>query len=115
MSAEPQATTPASDADSERFVKIPHALPGQEYRAPRNFANPPLLLLWQVAVVVLSLSLPLAPAVIFYVILSMSKAIEMGFLWIWIPMIIFIETIAIGVAVGVIREALGRSGVSYSR
>lgn len=112
MSAEPQTTPPS--ADSERFVKIPHALRGQEYIAPKNFRNPFITGFYRLAVIVLSMSLPLAPAAIFFMILAYSKAIQMGFLWIWIPMIIFIEVIAVPVAWGIAREALGYSGVSYS-
>ncbi len=112
MSADTQTTKQA--ADSERFVQIPRALPGQEYKSPKNFENPFITGFYRLSVVALCLSLPLAPAVIFFMILVYSKAIQMGFLWIWIPMIIFIEIIAIGVAWGVAREALGYSGVTYS-
>ena len=112
MSADTQTTTQV--ADSERFVTIPRALPGQEYKAPKNFPSPFLTGLYRMAVALLCLSLPAAPAVIFFMILAYSQAIAMGFLWIWIPMIILIEVIAIGVAWGVAREALGYSGVSYS-
>ena len=115
MSADTESTTPASAQDAERFVKIPHALPGQEYRAPKNFQNPLLASFWRLVVVLLCLSLPLAPAVIFFMILAFSKAIQLGFLWLWIVMIVFIEVIAITVAWGVAREALGVAGVSYAR
>ncbi len=111
MSADSQTT---QTADSERFVKIPHALPGQEYKSPKNYRSPFIMGFYRLAVVVLSLSLPAAPAVIFYMILAYSSAIQMGFLWIWIPMIILVEIIAISVAWGIAREALGYSGVIYS-
>ena len=114
MSADPQTSTPAAIAESERFVTIPRALPGQEYKAPKNFPSPLLNGIYRLAVVLLSLSLPLAPAVIFFMILAYSKAIQMGFLWIWIPMIVFIEVIAVFVAWGIAREALGYPGVTYS-
>jgi hypothetical protein len=112
MSADTKTTTQAPD--SERFVQIPRAKPGQEYKSPKNFQNPLITGFYRLAVVLLSLSLPLAPGVIFFMILAYSKAIEMGFLWIWIPMILIIEVIAIAVAWGIAREALGYSGVSYS-
>ena len=114
MSADPQTTTPAAAAGSERFVKIPHALPGQEYKAPKNFPSPFINGVYRIAAILLSVSLPLAPGVIFFMILAYSKAIEMGFLWIWIPMIVFIEVIAVFVAWGIAREALGYPGVMYS-
>ncbi|MEO7076002.1 MAG: hypothetical protein ABI068_11930 [Ktedonobacterales bacterium] len=54
--------------------------------------------------------MPLATAVIFFMILVYSNAIKYGFLWLWITMIIFIEAIALLVAYGVAREALGTAG-----
>lgn len=115
MSADTQSTAQPSAQDAERFVKIPQALPGQEYKAPKNFQNPLMSGIYRAAVVLLSLSLPLAPAVTIFMILAYSKAIQFGLLWIWIPMTIFIEVIAIGIAWGIAREALGISGVSYAR
>jgi hypothetical protein len=107
-------TTPAASADGDRFVTIPKALPGQEYKAPKNFQNPLMSGVYQVAVVLMALALPAAPAVIFFMILVYSHAIAEGLLWLWIVMILFVETIALGVAWGLAREALGLSGVSYS-
>ncbi len=115
MSADTQSTAQPSAKDAERFVKIPQALPGQEYKAPKNFQNPLMSGFYRFAVVGLSLSLPLAPAVTIFMILAFSKAIQFGLLWLWIPMTIFIEVIAIGLAWGIAREALGVSGVSYAR
>ena len=107
--------TATQPAGSERFVTIPRARPDQEYKAPRNFQNPFIMGIYRLAVFLLCLSLPLAPAVIFVMILTQSRAIEFGLLWLWITMIVLIEVIAIGVAWGVAREALGYAGVSYSR
>lgn len=106
-------TTPAATAGGDRFVTIPKALPGQEYKAPKNFQNPLIRGIYQIAVVLMTLALPAAPAVIFVMILGYSHAIAEGLLWLWIVMIIFIETIALGVAWGLAREALGVSGISY--
>jgi hypothetical protein len=115
MSADTEPTAQTSAQDAERFVKIPRALPGQEYRAPKNVRNPLLSGIYRITVVLLCLSLPVAPAIIFFMILAFSKAIQFGLLWVWITMIIFIEVIAIAVAWGIAREALGISGVSYAR
>jgi len=121
MSAETQPTTQAAAsnaanaANDERFVKIPRALPGQEYRAPRNVQQPLLDGFYRLAVTLLCLSLPIAPAVIFFMILVYSRAIHFGLLWLWITMIVLIEAIALFVAWGIAREALGYAGVSYSR
>lgn len=113
----PKATSAADTPDTgeeNRFVKIPRALPGQEYQSPKNFQNPFMSGLYQVAVVLMALALPVAPGVIFFMILVYSRAISYGLLWLWIVMIILVETIAIGIAWGLAREALGLSGVSYS-
>ncbi len=115
MSADTPSTAEAAAQENERFVTIPRAKPGQEYRAPRNFQNPLLSLFYRVSVVALCLSLPAAPGIIFFMILAYSKAIQFGLLWLWITMIVFIEAIAISVAWGVAREALGYAGVSYER
>lgn len=114
MSADTQSTAEAAAQDKERFVTIPRAKPGQEYRAPKNFQNPLMSMIYRVAVVLLCLSLPVAPGIIFFMILAYSKAIQFGLLWLWITMIVFIEVIAISVAWGVAREALGYSGESYA-
>jgi hypothetical protein len=113
MSADTETKT--ESAGSERFVTIPRARPDQEYKSPKNFQNPFMTGFYRLAVVLLCLSLPLAPALIFVMILAQSQAIELGFLWLWISMIVLIEVIAIGVAWGVAREALGYAGVSYVR
>ena len=110
----PAGTAATPDAsEASRFVEIPRALPGQEYQSPKNFPNPFMSGLYQVGVVLMALALPLAPGVIFFMILVYSHAIAEGLLWLWIVMILFIETIAIGIAWGLAREALGLSGVSY--
>lgn len=116
MSADPKSVTQAAaDADSERFVQIPRAKPGQEYKAPKNMQQPLITGFYRLAVIALCLSLPVAPAAIFAMILILSHAISLGFLWVWIPMIILVEAIAIFVAWGVASEALGYAGVSYIR
>ncbi|HEX8996007.1 MAG TPA: hypothetical protein VF812_08245 [Ktedonobacterales bacterium] len=115
MSADTPSAAQVATPNDEAFVTIPRAKPGQEYKAPRNFRNPLLGGFYRLAVTLLCLSLPVAPAVIFFMILVYSKAIQFGLLWLWITMIVIIETMAILVAWGVAREALGTSGVSYIR
>ncbi len=98
------------------YVKIPKAGPGQGYQAPKNYQQPLLMLLGRLLVVVLCLSLPIVPLVIIGLILFMpgshgaSNAYEEGFLWLWIPMFLFVELIAVSVAIGVGREALSIAG-----
>lgn len=112
MSADAKAVT---DADKERFVEIPRAKPGQEYKSPKNFPSPLWDNLYKLVVLLACLGLIAAPAVIVIMILAFSHAIDHGLLWLWIVMAIITETIAIGVSIGLAREALGSSGVSYSR
>jgi hypothetical protein len=40
MSADTPSTTQATAQNDERFVQIPRAKPGQEYRAPKNVQQP---------------------------------------------------------------------------
>lgn len=115
MSAETQSSVQAAAPDDERFVTIPRAKPGQEYKSPKNFRRPLLDGFYRIVVTLLCLSLPIAPAVIFVMILAFSRAIQDGFLWLWIVMILLIEPIAIAVAWGIAREALGVAGVRYDR
>ena len=113
MSADTQSTVQATAPDDERFVTLPKAKPGQEYRAPKNFQQPLLDGFYRLVVTLLCLSLPIAPGVIFFMILVYSRAIQYGLLWLWISMIIIIEVIAIAIAIGIAREALGVAGVNY--
>ena len=93
------------------YVKIPKAGPGQGYQAPKNHQQPLLDTLSKVVIVVMCAALPLATGVIFAMILGNSEISRTQFLWLWIPMIMLIEGIAILVAIGVGREALGVLGV----
>ncbi len=113
MSADTRSTVQATTPDDERFVQIPRAKPGQEYRAPKNFQQPLLDGFYRLVVTLLCLSLPIAPAVIFFMMLVYSKAIQYGLLWLWATMIVIVEVIAIGIAWGIAREALGIAGVNY--
>ena len=98
------------------YVKIPKAGPGQGYQAPKNFQQPLLMLAGKVLVVLLCISLPIIPLVIIGLILFLpgsghaTNAFEEGFLWLWIPMFLLVELIAVSVAIGVGREALGIAG-----
>lgn len=113
MSADTQSTPEVVAQDDERFVTIPRAKPGQEYKSPKNFQRPLLDGFYRVVVTLLCLSLPIAPGVIFFMILVYSRAIQYGLLWLWISMIVIIEVIALGIAWGIAREALGVAGVNY--
>jgi hypothetical protein len=108
--------TPATNAPAspERvYVEIPRAKPGQGYKAPRNYDYPLLALASKVVIVGLCITLPLAPALIFAMILAYDPNARVRFLWIWIPLTIFILLIGFLAAYGVAREALGISGVSF--
>lgn len=105
-------TTPETQAAPEKvYVKIPKAGPGQGYHAPKNYQQPLLDSLSKIIIVLLCASIPLATGLIFGMILGFSATSRTQFLWLWIPMIILIESIAILVAIGIGREALGTAGV----
>lgn len=107
----------AEGTDPERvYVKIPKAGPGQGYRAPKNYQRPLVDLAWRVLVVLMCLSLLVIPLAIIGMIVFLPasaghhNAYEEGFLWLWIPMFLFVEAIALFVAIGIGRAALGIAG-----
>ncbi len=111
-----QPTTAKTPAAPERvYVEIPRAKPGQGYHAPKNYNTPLLTLASKVAVVLLCLTLPGASGLIFGMIYAYDPNARAKFLWIWIPLTIFILLIACLVAVGVAREALEITGVQVPR
>jgi hypothetical protein len=106
-------TSPSAGAQAkpERvFVTIPKAGPGQGYRAPQNFEQPLFGLLGTLLVAGACLSLLLVPAVIIIMIAANTFQREPGLLWLWATMFLFLEAIAIFVALGLWREALGYAG-----
>lgn len=109
----PPTTPPADKATQpERvYVEIPKAGPGQTYRAEKNIQQPFLMLVSRVFIVALCCTLPASTLLIFGMILATDPNARTHFLWIWIPMILFIEAIAFPLAWGVAREALGSAGV----
>jgi hypothetical protein len=101
-------TTANTETTPEQvFVKIPLAGPGQKYHAPKNYQRPLLDAFSRILVVLICAAIPGATGVIFAMILAFSETSRTEFLWLWIPMIVLIEGIAILVAIGVGREALG--------
>jgi len=119
------ATTPPSAqnaaADNRVFVEIPRAKPGQGYRAPKNLDNPLLTLLSRLVVFLICLAILIIPGVIMAMIMFLplqaghNNASQAGLLWLWIPMFIFVEAIAVFLAVNIYREFTGSSGVMLER
>ena len=107
--------TNSKPQDTRVFVEIPRAQRGQGYVAPQVHQHPMQQMLSRLVIVALCASLPLAPALIIGFILfwPQSHAVQEGFLWLWLPMTIFIEAFAIFIAFGVAREALGSSGGNH--
>lgn len=116
QNTQPEAGTAQTPQPERVYVKIPKAGPGQGYKAPKNYQQPLLMLLGRLLVLALCLSLPIVPLVIIGLILFMpgsngaTNAYQEGFLWLWIPMFLFVELIAVSVALGIWREALGTAG-----
>jgi hypothetical protein len=103
----PTAATGSSASPEKVFVKIPQAGPGQKYRAPKNFAHPALGSLSTALVILMALSLPLIPAILIIMIAYNTLGSSPDLLWLWITMFILVEAIAVFVAVGIAREAIG--------
>ncbi|HEV7129175.1 MAG TPA: hypothetical protein VGN32_17215 [Ktedonobacterales bacterium] len=82
-------------------------------RKPSNTANPLQQRLGELLVIVLCLSLPLAAGII---PIRLMIASGTAYLWLWIPLFIFIEIIACLCAFGIFREATGWASASdYQR
>jgi hypothetical protein len=94
-----------SDQPEILYVKLPPPGAAHARRPPQNKQNVLLQRLSALVVALLCLSLPGAPAAILVLLLIRSGSA--GFLWLWIPMLLFVETIAIAAAIGIWREASG--------
>lgn len=106
------APTPVkSDKTPERvYVEIPKAGPGQGYRAQPNFQRPGLDALGRIITYLLCFSLPVSSGGIIVMILILDHVAREQQLWLWIPLGLFVVGIAVLVAIGVAREALGNAG-----
>lgn len=91
------------------FVTIPKAGPGQGYRAPKNFQRPLLQSISQLIILALCVALPITPAAI--VTMIMIKTPDL--IWLFLPLGVLVECIAIFVAIGLGREAIGSSGSGH--
>src|SRR5262249_55550982 len=106
----------AGTADNRVFVAIPKAGPGQGYQAPKNYDQPLLDVLSRLAILAICLAIPFIPGVIVGMIMFLPlphgahNAVQAGFAWLWIPMFLFVEALAIFLAVNVYREAVGSAG-----
>lgn len=100
-----------SDNTPERvYVEIPKAGPGQGYRAQPNHQRSAQQALGKIITYLLCLSLPVSSGGIIVMILVLDHIAREQQLWLWIPLGLFIEAIAIFVAIGVARETLGSAG-----
>lgn len=106
------APTPVkSDNTPERvYVQIPKAGPGQGYRAPQVVQQPGLDAIGRIFTFLLCISLPISSLGIIAMILILDHVAREQQLWLWIPLGLFIGAIAVFVAIGVAREALGNAG-----
>jgi hypothetical protein len=111
MASDKTSATSAPTEPERVYIEIPRAQPGQGYKAPKNYDNRLLSLVSKLVIIALCLSLPVAPGLIFGLIYTFDPNARAMFLWIWIPLTLFIMLIASLVAIGVAREALGTAGV----
>lgn len=79
-------------------------------RTESNLPTPLLQMLGQLLALALCLSLPGAAGIILVMLAIFNIGNGGGLLWIWIPMILFVETIAFLCAFGVWRELTGWTG-----
>ncbi len=94
-----------SDQTETLYVKLPPPGAAHAARPPQNTRHALRQRLTVLIVALLCLSLPGASGAILVLLLIRSGSA--GFLWLWIPMLVFVETIAIACAIGIWREAIG--------
>jgi hypothetical protein len=111
------AASPASDDAGEPvYVKLPPPGAAHASRPPQNAQSPLLQAAGTILAVLLCLSLPLAAGAILVLLLVQPSTQKEGLVWLWIVMILFVESIAILCAVGLWRELTGWTGRSdYQR
>lgn len=96
--------TSGAKAPERVYVKLPP--PGaHRSHAARNAQHPLYQWLATMVAAVLCLSLPGAAGTI--MVLLLIHTLAAGFALLWIPMIIFVEIIAVGCAIGIWREVTG--------
>lgn len=113
----PHAAAQTKPGQPERvYVTIPRAKPGQGYSAPKNYAQPGLSQLGRLVIILSCLMLPIIPGLIIVMIVWHTFASEPYLLWLWIVMTLVVEPLAIFVAIGLGREAIGvQSASDYER
>jgi hypothetical protein len=102
----PASSTPAS-GEQVVYVKLPPPGSTQAKRPPQNVPNPLLTPVLTIFAAVLCLSLPLSSGVIMVLLANHSLQTHFPLLWLWVPMFLFVEPIAILVAWGIWREYSG--------
>jgi hypothetical protein len=102
----PATPTPGT-GEQVRYVKLPPPGSTHAKRPPQNAPNPLITNVLNVFAALLCLTLPLSSGLI--MVLLANHSVESGFslLWLWIPMFLFVEPIAILVAWGIWREYSG--------
>lgn len=104
----PASKTPADSSKPSIPPKAPVSpAPRGRTRSRANLPNPLLQGLGQLLAIALCLSLPGAAGIILILLAIFNIRDGGGLLWIWIPMILFVEAIALLCAFGVWREFSG--------
>jgi hypothetical protein len=112
MTTNEATQTSQPPAPEKVYVKIPKAGPGQGYQAPKNVQQPLLQTLSLLFILALCVALPITPAAIVTMIIIKTPHL----LWLFLPLGVLVECIAIFVAVGLGREAIGSAGAGkYTR
>jgi hypothetical protein len=102
----PTTSTPA-EGDQVIYVKLPPPGTTHAKQRPQNAPNPLISPVLNIFAFLLCCTLPLSSGLI--IVLLANHSVQTGFplLWLWIPMFLFVEPIAILVAYGIWREYSG--------
>lgn len=105
----PRNTTASSATDGQQVVYVKLPPPGSAHaaRRPQNVPNPLLDTVLSIFAFLLCCTLPLSSGLIMVLLANHSLQVGFSLLWLWIPMFLFVEPIAILVAYGIWREYSG--------
>src|SRR5947209_15266855 len=91
----------ASEGEQVVYVKLPPPGTTHAARRPQNAPNPLMDTVLSIFAFLLCLTLPLSSGLIMVLLANHSVQVGFSLLWLWIPMFLFIEPIAILVAYGI--------------
>ncbi len=112
------ASSPTTGGDQQEVIYVKLPPPGTMHasRRPTDAPNPLIRYGGALFAFALCCTLPLASGLIMVLLMIQPGKPVHGFLWLWIPMFVFVESIAVLVAYGIWRETSGWSrGADFQR